>query len=161
MDRKEINLIVARSKNNVIGKKGQIPWKIKGEQSQFKELTTCNVVIMGRKTYEEIGCPLPNRMNIVVSSTANYWGENLATAKSLQQAIEMAGNVKIFIAGGYALFKEAVSLVDKMYITEVDMEIVDGDVFFPEFDEDDFEKVIGEFRGDEIRYTRTYYTRKK
>lgn len=161
MDRKEINLIVARSKNNVIGKKGHIPWKIKGEQSQFRELTTCNVVIMGRKTYEEIGFPLPNRMNIVVSNTANYCGENLATAKSLKQAIEMAGDVKIFIAGGFALFKEAVPLVDKMYITEVDLEIDDGDVFFPEFDEHDFEKVIGEFRGDDIRYTRTYYTRKK
>lgn len=76
-------------------------------------------------------------------NTANYCGENLAAAKSLQQAIEMAGDVKIFIAGGFALFKEAVPLVDKMYITEVDMEIDDGDVFFPEFDEDDFEKVLG------------------
>ena len=63
-----ISLIVARSKNNVIGKNGQIPWKIKGEQKQFRELTTGNVVIMGRKSYEEIGHPLPNRMNIVVST---------------------------------------------------------------------------------------------
>ena len=63
-----IGLIVARSKNNVIGKNGNIPWKIKGEQKQFRELTTGNVVIMGRKSYEEIGHPLPNRMNIVVST---------------------------------------------------------------------------------------------
>ena len=60
-------MIVARSKNNVIGKNGQIPWKIKGEQKQFKELTTGNVVIMGRKSFEEIGKPLPNRKNIIVS----------------------------------------------------------------------------------------------
>ena len=131
MPKKEINLIVARSKNNVIGKSGQIPWRIKGEQRQFKELTTYNTVIMGRKTYEEMGHPLPDRMNIVVSSTVNYCGENLTTAKSLQQAIEMAGDVKIFIAGGYALFEEAIPLADKMYITEVDMEIEEGDVFFP------------------------------
>lgn len=68
-----IGLIAARSKNNVIGKNGQIPWKIKGEQKQFRELTVGNVV-MGHKSYEEIGHPLPNRMNIVVSQSANYSG---------------------------------------------------------------------------------------
>ena len=64
-----IGLIVARSKNNVIGKGGMIPWRIKGEQKQFKELTTGNTVIMGRKSFEEIGHALPNRMNIIVSRT--------------------------------------------------------------------------------------------
>ena len=83
-----IGLIVARSKNNVIGKNGQIPWRIKGEQKQFKELTTGNTVVMGRKSYEEIGHPLPNRMNIVVSNTANYSGENLLTVHSLQEALD-------------------------------------------------------------------------
>ncbi len=161
MSKNGISLIAARSKNNVIGKKGKIPWAIKGEQKQFKELTTGNVVIMGRKSYEEIGHPLPDRMNIVVSGTANYAGENLATARTLQQAIEMAGDKKIFIAGGYSLFEEAIPFADKMYITEVDIEIEDGDVFFPEFNEDDFEKVVGEVGGDEINYTRAYYTRKK
>lgn len=78
-----IGLIVARSKNNVIGKNGNIPWKIKGEQKQFRELTTGNVVIMGRKSYEEIGHPLPNRMNIVVSTTTEYQGDNLVSVKSL------------------------------------------------------------------------------
>ena len=63
-----IGLIVARSKNNVIGRNGEIPWKIKGEQKQFRELTTGNVVVMGRKSYEEIGHPLPNRKNIIVSN---------------------------------------------------------------------------------------------
>lgn len=130
MDKSEISLIVARSKNNVIGKKGQIPWKVKGEQKQFKELTIGNVVIMGRKSYEEIGHPLQNRMNIVVSGTANYTGENLATAKTLQQAIEMAKDNKIFISGGYGLYMEALPLVGKMYITEIDLEVEEGDVFF-------------------------------
>lgn len=161
MNKSEISLIVARSKNNVIGKKGKIPWKIKGEQKQFKELTTGNVVIMGRKSYEEIGHPLQNRRNIVVSGTENYTGENLATAKTLQQAIEMAGDDKMFISGGYGLFKKVMPFVDKMYITEIDIEVEDGDVFFPEFNEDDFEKIIGEVGGDEITYTRTYYIRKK
>lgn len=155
-----IGLIVARSKNNVIGKNGQIPWKIKGEQKQFKELTTGNVVIMGRKSYEEIGHPLPNRMNIVVSGSTNFTGENLLTVKSLKEAIEAAGDADVYVSGGYGLFKEAMPMVDKMYITEIDMEIEDGDVFFPEFDKSDFDMTVGETGGDDIKYTRTIYIRK-
>ena len=155
-----IGLIVARSKNNVIGKNGQIPWKIKGEQKQFRELTTGNAVIMGRKSYEEIGHPLPNRMNIVVSRSANFTGENLVTVKSLQEAIEAAGDMDVYVAGGYGLFLEAISMVDKMYITEIDTEIEDGDVFFPEFDKSNFDITIGETAGEDIKYTRTVYVRK-
>lgn len=156
-----IGLIVARSKNNVIGKNGEIPWKIKGEQKQFKELTTGNVVVMGRKSYEEIGHPLPNRKNIIVSKTKNFSGENLVTVGSLQEAIDISDGENIYISGGYGLFKEALPLVDIMYITEVDIEISDGDVFFPVFDYNEFDMTIGEIGGDDVRYTRTIYTRKK
>ena len=75
-----IGLIVARSKNNCIGKNGKIPWKIKGEQKQFKELTTGNVVVMGRNSYDEIGHPLPNRETIVISKSKKYVGRNIHTA---------------------------------------------------------------------------------
>ena len=108
-----VGLIVARSKNNVIGKNGMIPWRIKGEQKQFKELTTGNVVVMGRKSYEEIGHPLPNRKTIVVSRTKKYEGENLATAASVKEAIAMAGDEKVYISGGYGLYKEALPLVNR------------------------------------------------
>ena len=155
-----VGLIVARSKNNVIGKNGQIPWRIKGEQKQFKELTTGNVVVMGRKSYEEIGHPLPNRLNIIVSRTEKFEGENLMTATSVQEAIALAGDANIYISGGYGLYKEAIPFVDKMYITEVDLEVEDGDVFFPEFDPNDFDVEIGENGGEEIKFTRTLYTRK-
>jgi dihydrofolate reductase len=155
-----VGLIVARSKNNVIGKNGQIPWRIKGEQKQFKELTTGNVVVMGRKSYEEIGHPLPNRKNIIVSRTKVFEGENLVTASSVEEAIAIAGDADIYIAGGYGLYKEAIPFVDKMYITEVDIVVEDGDVFFPEFSVDDFDIEIGETGGEEIHFTRTIYTRK-
>ena len=152
-----IALIVARSKNNAIGKQGKIPWDIKGEQKQFKELTTGNTVIMGRKTYEEIGKPLPNRFNIVVSRTKKFEGERLITVSNLNEAIAMStGN--IYIAGGYNLFKEAINLVDIMYITEINQEVENADVFFPEFDEEDFDKEITE-ENDE--YSRLVYTRKR
>ena len=156
-----LGLIVARSKNNVIGKNGQIPWRIKGEQKQFKELTTGNTVIMGRRSYEEIGHPLPNRKNIIVSGTQNFTGENLVTVKSLSEAIEMCKNETAYISGGYGLYKEAVPFVDVMYITEVDTVVEDGDVFFPEFNKDDFDITVGETGGDEIKFTRMTYTRKK
>lgn len=81
-----IALIAAFAKNQVIGYKGHIPWKISGEQRRFKELTTGNVVIMGRRSYEEIGKPLPNRTTIVVSNTAHFDGKNCFTAKSLMDA---------------------------------------------------------------------------
>lgn len=155
-----IGLIVARSKNNVIGKNGEIPWKIKGEQKQFKELTTGKIVIMGRKSYEEIGHPLPNRKNIVVSKTKNFVGDNLVTVASLQEAITISEGDEVYIAGGYGLFKEALPLVNKMYITEIDTIVDDGDVFFPEFDAEEFEVAIGEVGGEDIKYRRTIYTRK-
>ena len=155
-----IGLIVARSKNNVIGKNGEIPWKIKGEQKQFRELTTGNVVIMGRKSYEEIGRPLPNRRNIIVSGTKKFEGENLVTVSSLQEAIAVAGDADIYAAGGYGLFKEALPLADKMYITEVDMIVENGDVFFPEFNMNEFDVSIGEVGGDDIKFTRVVYTRR-
>ena len=151
-----VGLIVARSKNNVIGANGTIPWNIKGEQKQFKELTTNNTIIMGRKTYEDIGKPLPNRLNIVVSRTANYEGDNLITVKSLDEALKLATD-KVYIIGGYSLFEEAIPLVDIMYITEIDMEIENGDVFFPEFNEDEFDKELIE---EEELFNRYVYTKK-
>lgn len=156
-----IGLIVARSKNNVIGRNGKIPWKIKGEQKQFRELTTGNVVIMGRKSYEEIGHPLPNRKNIIVSKSKNFTGENLITVGSLQEAIAISKGEDIYVSGGYRLFKEALPLVDKMYITEIDIIIENGNVFFPEFESDEFDITVGETEGDNIKYTRTVYTRKR
>lgn len=149
-------LIVAKSINNVIGKDGKIPWNIKGEQRQFKELTTGNTVIMGRKTYEDIGKPLPNRLNIVISHTKKFEGDNLITVDSLRKAIEKSrGN--IFVAGGYKLFKEAINMVDTMYITEVNLTIPDGDVFFPKFDSKDFDKALTEETGE---YKRFVYKKK-
>ena len=101
-----IALIAAYAKNRVIGNKGCIPWKIKGEQKRFRELTTGNVVIMGRRSFEEIGRPLPGRTTIVVSGTRSFNGENCTTAKSLAEAIELAGNRDIYISGGARLYEE-------------------------------------------------------
>jgi len=158
-----IGLIVARSKNNVIGKNGRIPWQIEGEKQEFKELTTGNIVVMGRRTFEEIGRPLPGRFTIVVSKSKKFEGENLKSVESVTEALEFAGKMKmrdIFFAGGYSIYKEALPFVDVMYITEINLVIEDGDTFFPEFNADDFEITFGKTAGDEIKYRRTFYKRK-
>lgn len=158
-----IGLIVAYAKNRVIGDKGRIPWRIKGEQKRFRELTTGHVVIMGRRSYEEIGKPLPNRYTVVVSSTADYEAENCTTAKSLPEAIEIARQrcpgKNIYISGGAGLYAEAVDLVESMFVTWIEAEIP-GDTCFPEFDEKNFELTVEEHVEGEIPYTYVTYTRK-
>ena len=154
-----ISIIVAVAKGGAIGKEGKMPWKIPGEQRQFKDLTTGHVVIMGRRSYEEIGHPLPERTNIVVSKTKVFSGENLYTVKSLQEAIERAGQEEIFIAGGAEIFQEALPLADKIYMTYVDMEVLDADRFFPDFPKEKYiimelERVEGK-----IPYYRFLYTK--
>ncbi len=154
-----IALIAAISKNQVIGNKGCIPWKIKGEQKRFKDLTMGNVVIMGRRSFEEIGKPLPDRTTIVVSSTKKFTGKNCYTSSSLHEAIKLSGNRKIFISGGAKLYEEALPLVEKMYITEIDKNF-DGDTFFPHFEDKNFIKEIVERVDGEIPYNYVTYTRK-
>lgn len=155
-----ISIIVAVAKGGAIGKEGKMPWKIPGEQRQFKDLTTGHVVIMGRTSYEEIGHPLPERTNIVVSKTKVFSGENLYTVKSLQEAIERAGQEEIFIAGGAEIFQEALPLADKIYMTYVDMEVPDADRFFPNFSEEEYKREEIEKVGGETSYLRVLYTKK-
>lgn len=154
-----IALIAAYAKNRVIGNNGRIPWKIAGEQKRFQALTTGNVVVMGRHTFEEIGKPLPNRTTIVVSSTQTFIGENCHTVTSLQDAISLAGNRDIFISGGVRLYEEALPMAEKLYLTEIEA-IIDGDTYFPIFREAAFQKVFHQNCDGEIPYAYMTYVRK-
>ncbi len=155
-----INLIVAYSKNYVIGNNGKIPWKIPHEQLRFKNLTFGHIVIMGRRTFEEIGTPLPNRKILVVSNTLMIDTPTIKTVSSLNEAINTFPSSKIFIAGGAKLYEEALPLVDTMYITVID-KILDGDTFFPQFDKSLFEKTFEKRYNANIPYTYYTYKRKK
>lgn len=155
-----ISLIVAYTRNRVIGNKGKIPWRIKGEQKRFKELTTGNVVIMGRRSYEEIGRPLPDREMIIISTTKKFEGGNLRTVASLEEALALAKDKEVYISGGAQVYEEALLLAEKLYITEIDAEI-EGDRFFPEFDESQYQKEIVERVEGEIPYTYVTYTKNK
>ena len=159
-----ISLIVAYSDSNrVIGWKGKIPWKIKGEQKRFRDLTTDNVVIMGRKTYEELSKPLPNRKTIVISKNHHYNGDDIITLGSLKEALSFCkknySDMDVFISGGVSLYNEAIELVDKMFITHIHKE-VKGDTFFPYFDLNHFDVEIDYDYEPNEEYTHYIYTRK-
>ena len=154
-----IALIVAYAKNRVIGKDGKIPWHIPGEQQRFKALTQGNVVVMGRTSYEEIGHPLPGRQTIVVSATKNFDSENCTTVPNLQRALTLAQGKQVFISGGAKLYEEALPLANKLYITQIDREI-DGDTYFPNFDESGFLCTEQQYVEADIPYTYLTYERK-
>lgn len=155
------SIIVCVDKNNAIGKNGVIPWKIKGEQLRFKQLTENKTIVMGRKSFEEIGKPLVNRLNIIVSNTKNYVGENLRTIQNLELWLEENKNSKeeIFICGGQNIYKTAMPYVNKIYLTRVDLEVLDADTVFPDLDYSKFIKTDEEKISNEISYT--YYTYEK
>lgn len=159
-----IAIIVAHTKNGrVIGNNGKIPWNIPGELDRFKFLTTGNAVIMGRKTFEEIGKPLPNRFNIIVSSTKSFTSDNCITVPSVETAIKEAtkrGYDKIFIAGGTQIYKKTIDIADILYITEIEKEF-SGTATFPKINESLYQKEINAHFDTEIPYTYVTYTKIK
>ena len=131
------SMIVAVSENNVIGKNGTMPWHLKTDLQRFKELTTNHCVIMGRNCFNSIGKPLPNRTNIIVSSNMDLEIPGCIVKPSLQYAADYANSrydSTPFIIGGGTLYRQAINLVNVLYLTRVHTIIEDGNVFFPELD---------------------------
>lgn len=156
-----ISLVAAVSKNNVIGVKGKLPWKIPGDMKRFRDLTMGRTMIMGRKAYDEIGKPLPGRKTILVSRSQKVTAENCVTVSSLEEAYELAKNEEeVMVAGGGEIFRQTLPRADRIYLTVIDKEF-EGDVFFPEFSEEDFEKVYEERIEDTIPYTFYTYERRR
>lgn len=156
-----ISIFVAYSKNRVIGKDNDLPWHIPGDLKRFKELTTSHTVIMGRKTYQSIvarlGHALPNRRNIITSTSLRNQPGNIEIVQSLEEAMGLAKNDKasqeIFIIGGEKVFRDSLraDIVDKIYATEVH-KTIEGDAFFPEIIKD---RWVEESRVD-YKATKTY-----
>ena len=120
------------SSNRVIGVNNTLPWHLSEDLKHFKSLTTGHTIIMGRKTYESIGRPLPNRRNIVISRNSNTSYEGVEVVHSLEDAFSISTNDKeVFVIGGSNIYEQALSFVDKLYITEIKKSFL-GDAFFPE-----------------------------
>ena len=139
---KSINIIVATSLNWVIGKDNTLPWKLRSDLKRFKELTTGNIIIMGRKTFESLPKGvLPDRTNIMITSNDNWNSgdkniNGLVTCKDIQGALEKAKlfDGEIFIIGGQSIYKQFLPYADKVYLTRVHIDIEDGDASFPDID---------------------------
>jgi len=132
-----VSAIVAISKNRVIGKDNKIPWHLPADLKYFKKTTLNHHIILGRKCYESIGKPLPNRINIVVTRDTKYKASGCVIVNSIEEALDYArrqGETEVFIAGGGEIYKQTMHLLDKLYLTEVGIEI-EGDVFFCEINE--------------------------
>src|SRR4051812_18030345 len=159
MNKLKISAVAAISKNRVLGKVNDLIFKIPEDQKRFKDITNGHTVIMGRRTYESIGRPLPNRTNIVISRDANYKAPGCVVVNSIKEAIEKARlspssvpldgtsspsrgedeSMEVFIVGGGQVYTEALPITDKLYLTVVEQE-AEGDAFFPDYSE--FKKVI-------------------
>ena len=135
-----ISLVVAVSENNMIGKNNQLLWHLPNDLKFFKNTTWGGVVIMGRKTFESVNKPLPGRTNIVITKQPDWNAENVIVASSISDAIQKAKDLnfkEIFIIGGGEIYKESLSLADKIYLTRVHTSI-EGDTFFPELQSDEW-----------------------
>lgn len=160
-----ISCIVAKAKNNVIGKDNEIPWYLPADLKYFKKVTTGHPVIMGRNCYVSIGKPLPNRTNIIITRDPFFISSNCLIAKSIKEALVHAYNTgaeEAFIIGGGQIYEQTMSLCNKLYVTEVDIE-VEGDVFFPKIEADEWSLLSEESHKsdekNEYNYTYKVYER--
>lgn len=137
-----ITLIAAMGKNREIGFKGKLPWDLPSELNHFRETTRGCPVIMGRRTHESIGRPLPGRKNIIITRDPSYSAEGCVTVGTIEDALAAAkdGDKEIFVIGGTEIFKLAFPYAQKMILTFVDAS-PEADTYFPEFDESEWREI--------------------
>ncbi len=144
----QLNLIVAVANNNVIGLAGKMPWHLPAELAYFKRTTTGHPIIMGRKTFESIGRPLPARRNIVVTHNHQWRHDGVEVVHSLADALALVGaadNPAAFVIGGATLYGEALPHADQVYLTAIDADVA-GDTFFPALPADAWQETSRERR---------------
>ena len=135
-----VSIIVAMDRRGGIGKDNRLPWRLSSDLKRFKELTMGHHVILGRKTFESIGRPLPGRKMIVLTRNPQYKPEGCIVAGSVDEALEIAGSAgetEAFVCGGSEIYRSALPLADRIYLTAIDAE-VQADTFFPNFDRSDW-----------------------
>lgn len=142
------SIMVARSDNGVIGKDNDLVWHMPADLKYFKETTSGHFVAMGRKTYQSVDKPLPGRINIIITRQDDFYRENCIVTHSLEEALtlgEQNGQQEIFILGGAQIYKLALDVADRIYLTEIHGEF-EGDTFFPEIDHNIWKEVKREDR---------------
>ena len=163
MENRELTIIAAVSINNVIGNNNKLIWKLSNDLKRFRNLTTNHSVIMGRKTFESLSNPLPDRDNIVITRDTNYSKPNIQVCSSIEDAINLTKtDTQPFIIGGGEIYSQTINIVDKIELTRVHKEF-DGDAYFPEIPLDIFELINKEnYNSDlENEFDYSYLTYKK
>jgi dihydrofolate reductase len=149
-----ISIIAAVGENGVIGWEGNLPWRLPDDLRKFKALTMGHHVIMGRKTYESLPGSLPGREILVVTRNRDYRASGRLIFYGLRAALdqaEAAGETEVFIGGGAQVYEQALPLASRMYLTRVQGS-VEGDAFFPDYDQGDWEEVLTEFHPQDERH---------
>lgn len=136
-DGKTITIIAAMGRNRAIGLDGEMPWHLPGELRHFKETTMGKAIVMGRKTWDSIGRPLPGRQNIVVTRNPDFSATGCDVAGSLEEALGLARSSEVMVIGGGQLYAAALPLADRMVLTEVDCE-PGADTWFPKWQKDEW-----------------------
>lgn len=140
---KTITIVAAMARNRAIGLQGRMPWHLPAELQHFKRTTLGKPVVMGRKTWEAIGRPLPGRQNLVVTRSARYRAEGAYCATSLDAAIEIAEGAEVMVIGGGELYRLALPLAARMVLTHIDCE-PQADTWFPEWNAAQWQRVRSE-----------------
>tara|TARA_R110001599_G_scaffold210877_3_gene408248 strand:+ start:6574 stop:7053 length:480 start_codon:yes stop_codon:yes gene_type:complete len=157
-----ITAIAAISSNGVIGNGGDLIWKISEDLKRFKDITSNNFVLMGRKTYESIGKPLPNRVNIIMTRDRGFRAQGCFVVHSVREAIDLYHDTEdkdLFIIGGGEIYELLMPFTDRLLLTEINKNC-DGDTYFPKYPSEEWEWIKQEYRTNyEINYSFTEYRR--
>lgn len=142
-----VKIIVAKSRNGVIGDSNKLIWRLPADLANFKKITTGHSIVMGRKTFESIGKPLPGRRNIIITRNPDYEVKDCEVVNSLEEALLLTGN-DCFIIGGGEIYKQSLDIASKIYLTLVDEDFT-GDTIFSELDDNWFKSSEENFSSDE------------
>jgi len=148
MNPPRFSILVAMAKNRVIGRNNALPWQLSPDLKRFKQLTMGHHIVMGRKTYESIGRPLPGRTSVIVTRQSDYQAPGTIVVGSIAEALKVCSEGKemdqeCFVIGGAEIYQQALGLCQRMYVTEIQQEF-DGDALFPEFDQREWHEISRE-----------------
>lgn len=163
MNAPRVSVIAALAKNRVIGIENRLPWRLPEDLAHFKALTLNHPILMGRKTFESLGRPLPGRTNIVITRNVDYRRDGCLVADSIPAAIALCEDAdEVFFIGGAELYAQVIPLADRLYLTEVDVD-AQGDAWFPDYDRSAFREISREShtggKGDTLRFDFVVYER--
>jgi dihydrofolate reductase len=152
-----LSIIVAMDENQLIGKDNALPWHLPADLGYFKKTTMGKTVLMGRKTYESIGRPLPNRRNVVVSRNTDFQADGCEVVGSIEAALELAkDDDEVMVMGGASFYEQMLPSADRLYITQIEGKY-EGDAHFPKFNRSEFNEISRESHTSDEKNKHTYH----